>query len=64
MHDPRVGDGLAPKHFRVGRIAKVLNKRLDNPEIIRRAAEISMCFDTEAWMRRLCDLVQQLLYGK
>ena len=64
MLNPRVGDGLAPKHFKVGRISKVLNKRLDNPETIRRAAAISKCFDTEAWMRRLCDLVEQLQHGK
>ena len=61
VRDLGVGDGLAPKHFKAARIAKVLNKLLDNPETIRRAAELSKRFDTEAWMRQTCELVESTI---
>ncbi|MCB9894947.1 MAG: glycosyltransferase [Planctomycetes bacterium] len=64
VRDLGVGDGLAPKQFKAARIAKVLNQLLDNPENIRRAKQISERFDTEAWMRQTCELVEQVVLSK
>jgi rhamnosyltransferase subunit B len=61
IRDLGVGDGLAPKHFKPKRVASMLEKLLNEPEIKRRAAAISQRFDTEAWMRQTCDLVEGLL---
>jgi UDP:flavonoid glycosyltransferase YjiC (YdhE family) len=60
VRDLGVGDGLAPKQFKAKRVAKLLNELLDNQETIRRARDISQRFDTEAWMTRTCELVEEL----
>ncbi|MCA8934891.1 MAG: glycosyltransferase [Planctomycetes bacterium] len=60
VRDLGVGDGLAPKHFKAKRVAKVLDDLLGNPLVISRAQEIAKRFDTEAWMEETCRLVESL----
>ena len=60
VRDLGVGDGLAPKQFKARRIAKVLDDLLGNPAVISRARELAKRFDTELWMRRTCEMVEEL----
>jgi rhamnosyltransferase subunit B len=60
VRDLGVGDGLAPKRFKPKRVAAMLDRLLNDPEVRRRAAAISQRFDTEAWVRQTCELVESL----
>jgi rhamnosyltransferase subunit B len=60
VRDLGVGDGLAPRKFKPRRVASMLDRLLSDNELKRRAAALSQRFDTEAWMRQTCELVEGL----
>lgn len=60
VKDLGVGDGLHPHRFKAKRIAGKLDRLLGDPEVKRRAADVSKRFDPSGWMTLTCDLVEEL----
>jgi rhamnosyltransferase subunit B len=61
VRDLGVGLGLSPAKFTEKRIVSTLDELLENPDYRSRAREISRTFEPELWVRRTCELVEELL---
>lgn len=61
LRDLGVGTGLAPARFKARRIAAALDELLGDPAIRDRAREVAKSFEPGRWMRRTCELVEELL---
>jgi UDP:flavonoid glycosyltransferase YjiC (YdhE family) len=61
IRDLGVGLGLPPSKFKDKRIAAALDELLSGREFRDRAQDLAKSFEPEKWMRRTCELVEDLL---
>jgi UDP:flavonoid glycosyltransferase YjiC (YdhE family) len=60
VRDLGVGLGLSPARFTEKRIVSTLDELIGNPDYKSRAREISRTFEPDLWIRRTCELVEEL----